>query len=112
MAGVTRRDVQSFWKKQPFDLRLPNINGKTPLGNCDGCFLKSEKNRAHLARYYPERAKWWADIEADGMFFSPPGEKRTWGDLMKVVHEQPDWVFNLTDAESPFCVTSGGGCMD
>lgn len=63
-AMVAKRDVQSFWEKQPFDLRLMNVNGKTPHGNCDGCFLKSEANLAALARDYPERAQWWADQEA------------------------------------------------
>lgn len=29
-AGVTRADVALFWKRQPFDLQLPNINGSCP----------------------------------------------------------------------------------
>jgi 3'-phosphoadenosine 5'-phosphosulfate sulfotransferase (PAPS reductase)/FAD synthetase len=63
-AGVTRRDVSAFWKQQPFNLRLPDNNGKTPLGNCDLCFLKSQAILAGIARDYPERMKWWTDIEA------------------------------------------------
>lgn len=62
-AGVTRRDVVAFWERQPFDLRLPNVNGKCWLGNCDGCFLKSERNIAALTREYPERAAWWERAE-------------------------------------------------
>src|SRR5262249_10846596 len=40
LAGVTKRHVTAFWSEQPFDLRLPNVNGTTPAGNCDLCFLK------------------------------------------------------------------------
>lgn len=63
-ANVARRDVSLFWKRQPFNLRLPDMDGRTQLGNCDGCFLKSEAARAALARDYPERAQRWADMEA------------------------------------------------
>jgi len=113
MAGVSKHDVAAFWKRQPFDLKLPIVNGKTPMGNCDGCFLKSEKNRAYLARYHPERAKWWNDIEQEnGWFFSPPEEQKTWKDLIDFVGQQPDWIHNLSDDESPLCATSFGGCFD
>lgn len=63
-AGVSRHDVAAFWSAQRFDLRLPNVGGKCWLGNCDGCFLKSEANVAALARDYPERAAWWERMEA------------------------------------------------
>lgn len=62
-AGVSRRDVASFWDAQPFDLRLPNIGGNCWLGNCDGCFLKSEAHVASLTRDFPERAAWWEAAE-------------------------------------------------
>lgn len=62
-AGVTRRDVAAFWARQPFDLRLPNINGKTPLGNCDGCFLKGAKTLAGICRQHPGRFDWWVEME-------------------------------------------------
>lgn len=62
-AGVGKLDVMRFWQAQPFDLQLPNLNGKTPLGNCDGCFLKAEAIQAHLATTYPERHAWWERME-------------------------------------------------
>lgn len=62
-AGVTKEHVSKFWKAQAFDLMLPNNNGNTPLGNCDGCFLKAEAINAHLAAEYPERAAWWERME-------------------------------------------------
>lgn len=63
-AGVSRHDVAAFWSAQPFDLRLPNVGGNCWLGNCDGCFLKSEAHVAALARDFPERAAWWENAEA------------------------------------------------
>jgi hypothetical protein len=109
-AGVTRRDVAAWWANQPFDLNLPTIGGKTPLGNCDGCFLKSEKTRAFLARYYPERARWWADQEmacGGGATFR---HEMAWETLIAFARDQKDWVF---DAESDvLCDADFGGCHD
>jgi 3'-phosphoadenosine 5'-phosphosulfate sulfotransferase (PAPS reductase)/FAD synthetase len=112
-AGVSKRDVQAFWAAQPFDLRLPNIKGKSWLGNCDGCFLKSEANIAALAREYPERARWWESMEAlatsltsgTGGTFS----KRYRRDALRtVVERQSDWIFDNTDF---FCQADDGECV-
>ena len=62
--GVSRHDVALFWRHQNFDLRLPNVGGNCWLGNCDGCFMKSEAHVAALARDFPERAAWWERAEA------------------------------------------------
>jgi 3'-phosphoadenosine 5'-phosphosulfate sulfotransferase (PAPS reductase)/FAD synthetase len=62
-AGVSKRTVTAFWAAQPFDLRLQNIDGKTPDGNCDDCFLKSERHKARIAIEYPERHAWWEGME-------------------------------------------------
>lgn len=111
---VSRYEVSDFWEAQKFDLDLKNIKGKTALGNCDGCFLKSEANLAHLARYYPERAVWWADQERKMIELT--GEKKTftkdrsWSDLQKITNQQSDWVFE-TDNDL-LCSTSLGGCHD
>ena len=66
-AGVTKRDVQVFWGEQPFDLRLLNVNGTTPDGNCDLCFLKSEGTILSTMRRRPETAEWWIKQEAIAM---------------------------------------------
>lgn len=63
VAGVTAADVGRFWQAQPFDLRLPNMNGKTMHGNCDLCFLKGKWQVFSLIRESPERAIWWAHQE-------------------------------------------------
>lgn len=110
-AGVTKRDVADFWARQAFDLQLPSANGKTPLGNCDGCFLKSEKSRAYLARYHPERAAWWNRIEREIGYFTPPLEGSTWQDIIDFTNEQPDWIHALSDNTGPLCTDSFGGCF-
>lgn len=62
-AGVTAKDVGEFWANQSFDLKLPNINGKTSHGNCDLCFLKGYPQTLSLIAEKPERAVWWAKME-------------------------------------------------
>lgn len=113
-AGVAKRNVSAFWQAQAFDLALPNIKGRCPLGNCDGCFLKSEANIAALIRDYPERAAWWEEQErvvqvtakkpTDAQFsraFSRAG-------LRDFVQRQSDWIFN---DEAYLCQTDGGECV-
>jgi hypothetical protein len=63
-AGVTKHDVSAFWKAQPFDLELPNNNGVTMHGNCDLCYLKPTHQVLSLIAEKPDRAIWWARMEA------------------------------------------------
>jgi len=63
-AGVGKEEIGEFWKRQPFDLELPNFNGVTYHGNCDLCFLKGESQTRSLIAEKPERALWWAKMEA------------------------------------------------
>lgn len=63
-AGITVKDIGEFWQAQPFDLRLPNMNGRTMHGNCDLCFLKGAKQVYSLIREKPSRAIWWMEQEA------------------------------------------------
>jgi hypothetical protein len=64
-AHVTKREVAAFWASQPFDLRLPNVNGRTPHGNCVGCFLKSAGTLSALFAEDPSRADWWIRMEQE-----------------------------------------------
>jgi 3'-phosphoadenosine 5'-phosphosulfate sulfotransferase (PAPS reductase)/FAD synthetase len=61
--GIGAHDVAAFWRAQPFDLGLPNNNGKTMHGNCDLCFLKPAAQVMSLIAEKPERAGWWAKRE-------------------------------------------------
>lgn len=112
-AGISRQDVAAFWKRQPFDLQLPNVGGNCWLGNCDGCFLKSEANLAALTREYPERAKWWEDMERLDIFskpdatFTPPKDKMTRAQIRSLIARQGDWIF---DDAGYFCQSDHGEC--
>lgn len=108
-ANEAKEDVAEFWHKQnlafDFDLRLPNINGFCPQGNCDFCFLKSEHTLALMIKEYPERFEWWQKMED----LSPRtfGRNRNLRDLKDFVERQQDWVF---DEVGYFCQADGGEC--
>lgn len=113
-AGVTKQHVMEFWGKQPFDLRLPNIKGNTALGNCDGCFLKSEATLAMLARDYPERHAWWERMESITTEATTAAAARfrkdyTRASLREFVERQGDWIFKT---EGALCQRDGGECTE
>ncbi len=104
-AGVAKRDIFDFWHRQPFDLQLESVNGTTPLGNCDMCFLKSEKILANIVKTMPEKADWWVSMEQEtGSTFR---KDRDLAEFTDFVGRQSDWVF---DDESFFCQADGGEC--
>lgn len=74
-AGVGKEEVGNFWKNQSFDLELPNFNGVTYHGNCDLCFLKGESQTRSLIAEKPERAIWWAKMEALALASKPDGAR-------------------------------------
>lgn len=102
-AQIRKPDVAEFWGKQNaafgHDLRL------TTTSNCDGCFLKSEANRAAMWRSHPERMQWWVDMEkrVGGQFIHNQGYDKL-GDF---VQRQGDWIF---DDEAFLCQADGGEC--
>jgi len=59
----TKYDVFDFWNNQKFDLELKNINGTTPMGNCDLCYLKSGDKIKSIILDNPKKAIWWAKME-------------------------------------------------
>jgi len=98
-------DVESFWTKQSFKLNLPIVNGKTMMGNCDMCFLKSEAQIAMMMRQFPEKAKWWIDMEKQtGKQFN---RDRGLEKMSNYVERQQDWVF---DQQGYFCQADDGDC--
>ena len=112
-ANVSEKDVLSFWRKQKFDLRV--IKG---FGNCDGCFLKSERNLATLWKLYPERAKWWAKQESlvfEGKenktqfqrFKGQVDRASSYKEIGDFVNRQGDWIF---DDEAFLCQANHGEC--
>lgn len=113
-AGVTKRDVSAFWKRQNFDLRLPNVAGNCWLGNCDGCFLKSEANVAALAREYPARHQWWEDMEALAERLEASASGARWSkrysrqEMREFMERQHD-AFDVNDGQ--LCQADGGECV-
>jgi 3'-phosphoadenosine 5'-phosphosulfate sulfotransferase (PAPS reductase)/FAD synthetase len=111
-AGVSKRDVEAFWNRQAFDLRLPNVKGNCWLGNCDGCFLKSEANVAAFTRDFPDRADWWEGMERLATALTT-GRGATWSkrysrkDLRLTLERQGDAVFSV---EGFFCQKDDGEC--
>lgn len=112
-AGVSKHDVAMFWRGQPFDLRLPNVNGNAWLGNCDGCFLKSEANVAAFTRDYPDRAAWWEDMEdlAHSLTTGPGGhwsKRYSRRELREFMERQGDWALST---EGALCQQDDGECF-
>lgn len=55
---VRESDVLSWWARQPFNLQIRGYEG-----NCDLCFLKSERTLMRLVRDNPGLEAWWVDQE-------------------------------------------------
>jgi 3'-phosphoadenosine 5'-phosphosulfate sulfotransferase (PAPS reductase)/FAD synthetase len=113
-AGVSRFDVVAWWQRQPFDLRLPVVRGRSVLGNCDGCFLKSEKFLAQLSVDYPERAAWWEQWEAKSHTLPKAklgafSEKFRRADLRDFMDRHGDLALTT---EGMLCQADGGECME
>lgn len=112
-AGIGRLDIAAHWALQPFDLRLPNVRGNCWLGNCDGCFLKSEASVAAFTRDFPIDAYWWEGMEiliswmtgsASAAFWS---KRYTRADLRHFMEKQGDWALST---EGFLCQVNDGEC--
>jgi hypothetical protein len=110
-AGVTKEVVGNFWKSQPFDLELPNMNGVTMHGNCDLCFMKPAHQIMSLIQEKPERALWWMKMEAhanssnktygDGAKFRK--DRPSYAEMYKFAHQQTDMFDKNEEGISCFC---------
>jgi len=107
-AGITKEDVGAFWRAQPFDLGLPNNNGVTMHGNCDLCFLKGGAQILSLIAEKPERAVWWAKIEALALASKPSGahfrtDRPSYSQMLTFAQDQRDMFDPNEEAISCFC---------
>ena len=109
-AGITKEDVGAFWRNQSFDLGLPNNNGVTMHGNCDLCFLKGGAQILSLIAEKPERAIWWAKIEALALALAskPSGahfrtDRPSYAHMLKFSQEQRDMFDPNEEAIACFC---------
>lgn len=56
--GITKQDVNTYWKSKPYTLEIPSI-----LGNCTLCFMKGKNAILAILREYPELADVWIEDE-------------------------------------------------
>jgi 3'-phosphoadenosine 5'-phosphosulfate sulfotransferase (PAPS reductase)/FAD synthetase len=107
-AGVTLADIDQFWKRQPFSLELPTVNGRTLAGNCDLCFLKAANQVQTLIAEKPERAVWWAKMEALALASRPDGavfrkDRPSYAQMAAYVAAQRDMFDPNEEAIACFC---------
>jgi len=107
-AGITKDAVGAFWRAQPFDLGLPNMNGVTMHGNCDLCFLKGGAQVLSLITEKPERAVWWAKMEALALASKPSGavfrsDRPSYASMLQFSQEQRDMFDPNEEAIACFC---------
>jgi 3'-phosphoadenosine 5'-phosphosulfate sulfotransferase (PAPS reductase)/FAD synthetase len=110
-AGITVAEIGEFWEAQPFRLELPTYNGKTLAGNCDLCFLKGAAQVQSLIAEKPERAIWWAKMEALALASKPDGavfrkDRPSYAQMLAFTQAQAD-AFGYAD-DGIECV----GCTD
>jgi len=109
IAAISAFDVADFWKQQPFDLKLPNNNGKTMHGNCDLCYLKPASQVLSLITEKPERATWWINHEkeaakrcsGDGQFFAI--DRPNYEQMLKFSQQQTNLFDPNEEAIACFC---------
>jgi 3'-phosphoadenosine 5'-phosphosulfate sulfotransferase (PAPS reductase)/FAD synthetase len=74
-ANINVRDVTAFWDNNTFDLQLKTPKGRTLAGNSELCFLKPANQIFTLIQEKPERAIWWARMEALALASKPSGAR-------------------------------------
>ena len=107
-AGIALSHIDEFWKSQPFHLELPTINGRTLAGNCDLCFLKAGNQVQTLIAEKPERAVWWARMEALALASKPSGavfrsDRPSYASMAAFARDQRDMFDENEEAIACFC---------
>jgi hypothetical protein len=105
LAMVTRRDVAEFWRAQNFDLRLLNVDGTTPDGNCNECFLKPAQTiMSIMRRRGPD--PWWPNHEINAASRGTMrkvemalfrADRPSYAEMAKAVREQREFDFGNRD---------------
>ena len=109
-AGVTKDAVVAWWEEQDFDLRLPSVDGVTPAGNCDCCFLKGQYTLLELLRERPDWGDWWVKMEtvAGALASKPSGgvfriDRPDYARMRELAVMSEPLPFGADDAISCFC---------
>lgn len=107
--GVTVETIQAFWEAQPFGLELPTYKGRTLAGNCDLCFLKPAGQVLSLINQKPERATWWARMEALTLASKPSGarfrsDRASYAQMQQNAATQVDAIgYEIEEGATCFC---------
>ena len=107
-AKVSVQDISEFWGKQTFNLELPTYKGRTLAGNCDLCFLKPANQVATLIAEKPDRAIWWAKMEALALASKPSGatfrkDRPGYASMMQFASEQIKMFDENEEGIACFC---------
>jgi 3'-phosphoadenosine 5'-phosphosulfate sulfotransferase (PAPS reductase)/FAD synthetase len=109
-AEVGLKEIAEFWGNQDFGLELPTYGGRTLAGNCDLCFLKPANQVFSLIAEKPERAVWWARMEALALALAskPSGavfrsDRPSYSEMAKFASEQRDMFDPAEEAIPCFC---------
>lgn len=107
-AGITKEDVGAFWRAHSFDLKLPNNNGVTMHGNYDLCFLKGGAQILSLIAEKPERAVWWASMEALALASKQSGavfrsDRPSYASMAQFAADQRDMFDKNEEAIACYC---------
>jgi 3'-phosphoadenosine 5'-phosphosulfate sulfotransferase (PAPS reductase)/FAD synthetase len=107
-AKVSVHDISDFWAKQEFNLELPTYKGRTLAGNCDLCFLKPLNQVATLIAEKPERAIWWANMEALALASKPSGatfrkDRPNYASMVKFAADQISLIDPNEEGIACFC---------
>jgi hypothetical protein len=95
--GITKADVQAFWKAQPFDLGIPSH-----MSNCSLCFLKGYKLKQSMIHMEPELADWWiAQEEAVGGRFR--NDQPSFADMKMIATDAIGFDFEVDESIPCFC---------
>lgn len=109
IAGVGAHAVAAFWRSQPFDLGLPNIDGKTMHGNCDLCYLKPADQVLSLIAEKPARATWWIEQERKAEAFATGNacrfrdDRPSYAQMAAFAEKQEDMFGQDEEAIACFC---------
>lgn len=109
----TVREVSAFWEARNWGLRLLSVNGRTPDGNCDLCFLKSAETICSTMRRRPETRPWWIGHEVAavhrGTMHKPEmalfrADRPSYAQMADMVDRQGDFGFgDLDKIEDCYC---------
>lgn len=69
--NITKPMINQYWDKMPFRLEIPGY-----VGNCTGCWKKTDRKLVQVAIEEPHAFDWWREMERRYENFIPPSQVR------------------------------------